>query len=354
MHRSHRIGAALVGCILLAGCRVVASDVPTSGPSPATSTASPSAASTPSRTAVTASLPPSRAPRATVITLPGPSLVDAHIAAGRDGIWVEGQGRLYRIDPSTNEAAEIPVPVTAFDFVVAEGSAWITDFDMSRVVRIDLATGDQVAVIPVGVNPGNVVAAFGSIWTADHRGATVSRIDRGTHAVTTIANVGLVGRGGPQGIAASTDRIWVGAGNAAKVFAIDPASNSIVAEFPIGPLALPCGRILADVPMIWVSSCFERKTLTTIDPVNGITRIIGMPAFTGEPVRIGALVWIPIVGGDLDPVLLAFGAEDGIVADAVALPAGSEPDAVVSAFGSLWIPAPDSSILRISLTDLGG
>jgi DNA-binding beta-propeller fold protein YncE len=360
MQPSHRVGAALISGILLAGCSAVAPGAPTADPSAATATAGhtprPTVAATPSQTTVTASLPPARTVAMTKIALPGQAPLDAHIVAGPDAIWVEGLSRIYRIDPSTNQAtAGIPVPVAEFHFAVAGGSAWIADFDHSRVFRIDLGTGDEIAVIPVGTNPESIVSAFDSIWTADHRGATVSRIDPRTNGVTKIEKVGFIGPSGPQGIAAGSDRIWVGVGNARTVFGIDPGSNSIVAAFPVGRGALPCGGILADVAAIWVSSCFERNAIAIFDPDDGSSTIVGIPGFAGQPVRVGELVWVPVVGSVvIDPILLAFGAEDLIAVDAIALPNGSEPDSAVIAFGSLWLAGPAGSVLRLSLTDLSG
>ncbi|HYN69049.1 MAG TPA: YncE family protein [Candidatus Eisenbacteria bacterium] len=361
MQRVPWIGTVLVAALLLSGCGASAPPVaPTDAPSAVTPTAGPTALPTvgpsPAQTALTASLPPLRQVQATTITLPGATPFVFGIIADPDAIWVAGEGRIYRIDPTTNQvAAEIPVPISEFGFAVAEGSAWIADFDGSQVLRLDLATGDEVAVIPVGVNPAGIVAAFGSIWTADHRGGTVSRIDTRTNRVsTTIEKVGFVGPSGPQGIAAGSDRIWVGVPNARMVFGIDPSSHSIVAAFPVGRLALPCGGILVDVAAIWVSSCHEQKAITVLDPDDGSSTIVGLPAFAGQPVRIGELVWVPVLGGVTDPILIAFGAEDATVADAIAIPPGSEPDSAVNAFGSLWITGPTGSVLRLSLTELGG
>lgn len=358
------IGAVLGAAIFLSACGAAAPVASTEEPSEAPSLVPPSAGNTPlptiepspSQTTVDASLPPLRQVAATTITLSGTPPTDAGVVAGPDAIWVKGDIRIYRIDPTTNQVtAEIPISTAGIGIAVTEGAIWIADFDRSQVLRLDPDTGDQIAAIPVGTNPEGIVAAFGSIWTADHRGATVTRIDPATNGVSaTIRKVGFVGGGGPQGIAAGSDRIWVGVGNARMVYGIDPTTDSIVAAFPVGRLALPCGGILDDGAAIWVGSCYEKRAITRFDPDDGSSTIIQLPAFAGQPVRIGELIWFSITSGVSDPLLLALRPEDETAADAISLPAGSAPDFAVNAFGSLWIMGPTGTVLRLALSDLGG
>jgi DNA-binding beta-propeller fold protein YncE len=181
----------------------------------------------------------------------------------------------------------------------------------------------------------------------------VTRIDPvANRVIATVEGVGSKGPGGPQGIGAGPDRLWVGVSNSGSVFEIDPTSNSVVRSIA-APGVVPCGPILADV-RIWVSACGESFDVSVFDPVAGSAVSIGLPGYAGAPVRIGDRIWVPALGGG-DPVLIAFSPADGTILDVVALPKPAGIDAAVVAFGSLWLADPDSgTVVRIAITELGG
>ena len=348
LHRG--LTVAVLACLVLASA---CSSTSPGGPStagPSSATFGPSAGPT----VATPSFPAARVVSSTAVTLPAGSGEAFSLIATDDAVWVQAVDLLLRIDPATNAVSKsISIPGSD-GVIIADGSAWITDFDASLVHRVDLTTGSAVAAIPVGLNPEGIVAAFGSIWTANHRGGSVSRIDPATNAVVaTVDKVGAVGRSGPQGIAAGADRIWVDVPNVSRVIGIDPLTNAVATSVPVDTRAVPCGDILVDGATLWVSSCGERWNVTLVDPIVGSATILSLPGYAGVPTRIGEIIWVPTSGETETPVVIAF-RRNTSVADVIALPARSVAEGAAVAFGSLWIGGPAGTVLRIPLGELGG
>ena len=336
-----RISRWAVLAALITGCTGSPSTGPaTLGPSP-TPTAAPT-------------FPAPRAVAAKTIPLPGVKPGGVDLAATDDSIWVGGTNSLFKIDPTSDTVAfEAPTSNEPRRFAIADGAAWIGYFELSLVLRVELATGKETTRIATGVNPDDVISAFGSIWTTDHRGATLTRIDPvANRVVATVEGVGRTGPSGPQGIGAGPDRLWVGVSNSAAVFEVDPATNTVLRSIAVTG-AIPCGPILVDA-LVWVTACAESPHVSRVDQVAGTAVSIKLPGYGGAPVRIGDRIWIPALGDD-DPVLIAFSPRDGAVLDVVALPKPAGMDAAVVAFGSLWLADEASgTVVRIPVAELGG
>ena len=156
--------------------------------------------------------------------------------------------------PLTGEpivSARIPVRdgLAAGSLAVGAGAVWvgleegiIDDHRGGSIGRIDLATNEIVAEIPLeGGSPwsgGRIAATDQAVWvTGDHE---VVRIDPATNEVAAV--VELVDRG-IAAIAADATAVWAlttvpasdGGGEfAGRLVRIDPRSNAIVADIPLG------------------------------------------------------------------------------------------------------------------------
>ncbi|HKB93193.1 MAG TPA: YncE family protein [Gaiellaceae bacterium] len=144
----------------------------------------------------------------------------ACVRAGGDALWVGTQtGSVYRIDPATNAAQEVPVPgssstlcvdpepdgiwvVNNLDSTVtvldpsdyhvlhridlperptdavrgADGTEWVASRLGGSVSRIDPQSGKVVDTIATGGQPFVIRAGFGDVWTADYSGTALWRL----------------------------------------------------------------------------------------------------------------------------------------------------------------------------------
>jgi hypothetical protein len=114
-------------------------------------------------------------------TVTGGYSAGAHMAFGRRKVWVAVPGGVYAIDPSTNQAQRLSIPIRPFTqwgdipIVAGAGSVWVRTSDR-KVVRIDARSGRVVATYPASGGGGGLAVAFGSLWVANAADDTVSRI----------------------------------------------------------------------------------------------------------------------------------------------------------------------------------
>jgi YVTN family beta-propeller protein len=134
------------------------------------------------------------------------------VAVGEGAVWVTNgiSDVVYRIDPRTAKiVARIPMPGAANVVAVGGGSVWVSNSPSGTVVQIDPASNVGVATIPVGRGPRGLAFAAGSVWVANSGDGTVSRIDTATQRVVATVPIGLCGGGGPAGVAADDQAVWV-------------------------------------------------------------------------------------------------------------------------------------------------
>ena len=164
------------------------------------------------------------------------------LAVGDGVVWAvlnDEQGRLFRIDPSSNQVlGSIPVGRNPNDLALADGSLWVVVGGEGVVAQVDPATNAVTARVPV---PGaSRVTALGSeVYVTDGDG--VVAIDPSTASVTRRLSVD----GPVDAIASLNGELWVGgaAGESPFVHVVDPASGEVVQSvaLPEGPSALAAG-----------------------------------------------------------------------------------------------------------------
>ena len=141
---------------------------------------------------------------------------------------------------------------------------------------------------------------------------SVIRIDPRTNEIVAILGLGSSPEGGgPTGIAAASNAIWVSLPSMKSVVRIDPASNSVVATIP--GFFCADGEVAADESSAWVADC---NGVRRIDArTNAITRTIPIPSSTGFGVRGIALelgsVWAQ--AGPLVRIDPSSGVPNGVV-----------------------------------------
>jgi len=208
-----------------------------------------------------------------------------------DSIWVTRQNSLgmAKIDPATNTLA---VPAAGVlpprgPPAVAHGAVWYFACDTGRMVRIDLATNAVTAVaadglsepwavdgemyasgadgvvrfdpatatfLPVGGCCGTPVGyGDGTLWLSLEAGLT--RVDLATGTV-----VGSVPVSSAISIVVDGSSAWATSYDGNNLSEIDPATNQVVREFPVG---FSPTKVIVDGGVMWVTD-FGSSTIWRI------------------------------------------------------------------------------------------
>lgn len=177
-------------------------------------------------------------------TLVDPVVTGAATGAGSiyatdDAVWVlsrdsKGSGFVWRLDTATMKVGlRVDIPDLEFEqgVLAAFGKAWVRT--AGGVTAFDAVTGEMLGTYPVEP-PYNdwtgtfLVATDDSVWAGSSTGTV--RIDPDSGAVRAAVDVEPLGFGGfPVGV--WNGLVWNLRANSA--WAIDPATNEIVAEIPV-------------------------------------------------------------------------------------------------------------------------
>jgi DNA-binding SARP family transcriptional activator/ABC-type oligopeptide transport system substrate-binding subunit/streptogramin lyase len=130
-----------------------------------------------------------------------------HLASDDRAVYVDGGGRVRKLDPATNTIVwtsdKVQPEITTI--VVAGGFVWLTTSADDGVIKLSADTGQQVGSgIPISGGAERVAAADGAVWVSNERSGTLTRIDTSTNAKTTFP----VGHS-PFAMAVHGDQLWV-------------------------------------------------------------------------------------------------------------------------------------------------
>ena len=164
-----------------------------------------------------------------LLSVPG---MTAYLATGAGSVWaVAFDGNVLRVDAESGELlATIPIEASELtDIAISDDGAWVTAKEDGKVFRIDPATNEVVAEIRTGAGAHAIVIDGSGVWVTNYRDNTVSRIDPATNEV--VATVEGVGSG--VGITAGAGAIWVST-QGQGISRIDPATNepTLVVQLP--------------------------------------------------------------------------------------------------------------------------
>lgn len=260
----------------------------------------------------------------------------------------------------------------------SHGVMWVSDLNGNRVVRLDTASGGQLADVPVPGGPLTVVADADRVWVASYDGSAVTRLNAASGAKEAVV---ATPSAKPCGLAIDGDRLWVfdqsdGAGGVTGVtgealtrvtqpahagFAgagfgavwvpdftgatdtvtrVDPVThgtlNMSVGHQPI--MALPAGD------SVWVSNSVD-ATVSRLDPATGAVRAT-IPVPGGQTAGLafaGGLVWVASYRGSLvaaiDPIT-------NTVLGTVAVPGRAE-NLAVDPDGMLWVTQSSGTVTEL-------
>lgn len=263
------------------------------------------------------------------------------VSVGEGAVWVMKEGtRVLRIDPATGKivkridvgfsiGSERPCGIDA-----GEGGVWVTSFE-GHVVRIDPETNEAAAVVDL-LDPSCVAAGAGGVWVTSSSNGTVTRIDPATNEIVDELPVGSF----PEGVAVGAGSIWVASsappdGVEGFVSRIDPATGQVIATIPVDHLP---AYLAVGARGVWVTG--NDGTIRRISPRTN--QLVGLPIAVSEGGRTvvavgGGFVWASTIRSadatgevvQVDPASYEVGGEP--------IPAGQGALGIEWGAGSLWI-----------------
>lgn len=191
-------------------------------------------------------------------------------AIAEDAVWVTVGGRETRkLDPGTGEVLLTATTPSAYYVSVGAGAVWVPA--EGGIVRIDPESGAIVATIPIAAEAvTDLAAADDAVWVTDKNGGRVFRVDAATNTVVAEIETGA----GAHDLAIDEHGVWVTNYRANTVSRIDPATNEVVAT--IEGVGSGVG-ISAGDGAIWVST--KGRGISRIDPASN--EAVGVAELSG-------------------------------------------------------------------------
>jgi DNA-binding beta-propeller fold protein YncE len=205
------------------------------------------------------------------------------------------------------------------------------------VVRVDPETGEVLATVEVGETPLRAALDGELLWVSVFGEGHVVAVETTTGTVVHDSDLG----GGPEGIGAGFDSVWVVRQDAHVLTRLD-RTGAPQADIPVGTQP----RLLTFGPdAVWVSD-FGAGTLVRVDPVTGGTRVSESLCEGPQGLAVDeGVVWVACTTSD---EVLAVDAQTLTVRGRVAV--DGEPDGLLVHDGSLWVAAPHGpTLVEISL-----
>lgn len=110
----------------------------------------------------------------------------------------------------------------AADGVVLGDTLWVSEYNSSALLRIDLRSGHIEKRIDVGGSPGTVVAAAGAIWVEDWERGRLVKVDPRTERVTKALELGTTA----GDIAVAAGAVWA-IGEPGILIRVDPETGTV-------------------------------------------------------------------------------------------------------------------------------
>jgi streptogramin lyase len=284
-------------------------------------------------------------------TTPQVSRLEGFYAAGAveaDGsLWVTQSdiSRLLRIDPRTGTVrAQIDLGGSPGIVISAAGALWVHDWDRGHVLKVDTRTNRVAATLALGLTGGREITfAAGAVWAGPDERGQLARIDPQTAAVTERVPLDPTVTDAPSvSLAVAGDTLWVVAG--AAVTELDARTGRILgrARSPVLPLE-SSRRIGADDSGLWISSP-ERREVVHIDARTRQTTRFPVAGDPGALAIVDRRVWVGTLHdtGTLTRVTVL--AEDGRIEGTMPVP-HTPVQIIPSASGGAWITFGENSTL---------
>ena len=141
------------------------------------------------------------------------------LATGPSAVWAGSSRAISRIDPSTSRLRPLESAVWGpMDFGFS--SLWVLGRELER---LSPATGELVGTVDLVGGRVDVATGFGSVWIADDERQAVLRIDARQEAIVRTYDL----QGSPLGVTVGADAVWV-ASDDGTVARIDPETDEVM------------------------------------------------------------------------------------------------------------------------------
>jgi streptogramin lyase len=268
------------------------------------------------------------------------------LVAGGGALWLGGSDGIHRIDPGTSAIRLQSPGEDLFPLSFGHGSVWTTTFEPGAVIRVDPTTGARTAVIDTAA-PVGVAADATSVWVTGRRDGTISRIDPGTNTKTNSYVVGPEGPGGPGYVVAADDGLWVGASlTNPRLVRITPATGAVTITANTGM----CSDLVV-VGDVVVHTCSRTSAVALVARSTGSVRLVATSCGSGQPLVVGATVWVPCNGAGAPRLLRIDTASAKVVEEIVLSEVRAISEGTV-AFDAAWLVVPGDAVLRLPLSAL--
>ncbi len=320
-----------------------------------------------------------------------PSGINQNVQYSAGSVWathasMSGFHKTIRIDPKSHQVTKLSRPWTAgfADLLVDERSIWFSD-GMTKftgrgdLYRLDIETNQVTATIEAAGTPFDF--GDGAIWAYNPETRIVSGIDTKNNQVRTQLASVTQGFSYHDSFAFGAGSIWQltykddvsamqlagGAIPPSVVRRIDPYTNKVIAELPIGPYR-PSDRIRFVGGAIWVlgerdkggkpfATRIDVKTnlvVATIPLVRSVERVCAAHSAPKTPVIWNGDIWVATFCSTVSRVpyiLVKIDLQTNQVTDELRLPiAGGIPGnpLLATGDGALWALIEDS-VIRVDL-----
>jgi YVTN family beta-propeller protein len=216
------------------------------------------------------------------------------------------------------------------------------EIQANHVGIIDPQTNEIVAEIPVGIEPGPVAVGGGSVWVGNVQDRNLTRIDPVQRTAT--ATISLERRT-PTGIAVGLGAVWVAHGLLGQLSRVDPQFGEVTEPITVGGAAFgsPNGSVALDDASVW--AVFGDSTFARLDTAGNI---LGRTLAGSQPegvVAAGGSVWVTNSG---DATVQRFNPVTFREGPLRTFNVGSRPSGIAYADGAIWVAsAGDAVVTRI-------
>ena len=263
--------------------------------------------------------------------------------AANGSLWVTQYdiARLLRVDLKTGKiAARIDVGGSPGGVIATAGAVWVHDWERGRLLKIDPRTDRVVTAREVGTNNSDIAFAAGSIWTIDKHGQLL-RIDPNTAAVTRRRSLGAAATlpsDPPSGstLAAAGDTLWVLAGDG-HIAELDTHTGRILgrAHGPVLPVETS-RRAIADDSGLWISPPFRRQIIHIDARTRRVTQL-RVPGDPGPIAIVDGRIWVGTLHNTGPVTRVTVLETDGRIVATIPLPDQPAVNIVPSPGGGAWI-----------------
>ena len=154
------------------------------------------------------------------------------IAVGAGSVWATGGGGIVRLDPDSGaRVAKVKNASATWLAAGREGVWYINPYEAGAVTPVNPRTNRAGRAIHVGdAGLSAIAVGGGSVWVAAEREGIVFRITRGASPSVRPIEVGF----SINFLAYGAGAVWAAGYVDGKLAQIDPRTNAVVAETPIG------------------------------------------------------------------------------------------------------------------------